>query len=304
MSEVDISSEGEPLTSAVSSGVAGGKRLPPSYKGCLMPATYSHDASYEHRRGFSSIWVSTRFRLWSLIVVWDLTDSADSVWPLIGVADWVSGVLASMMREVVMERAKYEWHDDSEPQERECLGSSGHAAWTITDSGADIPDRLLYLLHPSLRALILRLHAQLHAFANFVLSLDRPITHVNTSRALVQPHDARATVLAKENVRDLLGREGVDLLEWGKAIQTLGSAPGMLSLPPSNINVTFRMLMTSQARHPHQRQTCVKPSLASRVTRSNPQSNPCLALCPPPRLCSGQHRPSRRLHSTALPTSH
>lgn len=36
--------------------------------------------------------------------------------------------------------------------------------------------------------------------------------------------DPRATVLAKENVRDVLGKTGIDLLEWGKAIQTL--APG------------------------------------------------------------------------------
>lgn len=40
--------------------------------------------------------------------------------------------------------------------------------------------------------------------------------------------DPRATVLAKENVRDVLGKTGIDLLEWGKAIQVLapGSNPG------------------------------------------------------------------------------
>lgn len=97
-----------------------------------------------------------------------------------------------------------------------------------------IPARILYLLHPSLRALVLRLHTQLHAFVNFVLSLDQPIAHAPNPAGMGVPpeRDSRATVLAKENVRDVLGKEGVDLLEWGKAIQDLGPGPRESSPKP------------------------------------------------------------------------
>lgn len=94
---------------------------------------------------------------------------------------------------------------------------------------------MLYLLHPSLRALILRLHTQLHSFINFVLSLDRPIPHPNGTMMGAGPQwDARATVLAKENVRDVLGKTGIDILEWGKAIQTLSSTSISNSSDPSS----------------------------------------------------------------------
>lgn len=131
------------------------------------------------------------------------------------------------MRDLILERGKYEWSDQAQPETRESLSSKFknrrlNADWIAPSI------RILYLLHPSLRALILRIHTQIHAFVNFVLSLDSPIPYPNSAGMMGggATWDPRATVLAKENVKDVLGKEGVDLIEWGTAIQTLGLDPG------------------------------------------------------------------------------
>jgi hypothetical protein len=69
--------------------------------------------------------------------------------------------------------------------------------------------------------LIIRLHSQLNAFTHFVLSIDRPIAHPGADVSLGGMTDPRATMLAKANVVDVLGKEGVDLSQWGKAIESL-----------------------------------------------------------------------------------
>jgi hypothetical protein len=76
-------------------------------------------------------------------------------------------------------------------------------------------------VHPILRSLIIRLHSQLNAFTHFVLSIDRPIAHPGAEVSLGGMTDPRATMLAKANVVDVLGKEGVDLSQWGKAIESL-----------------------------------------------------------------------------------
>jgi hypothetical protein len=60
----------------------------------------------------------------------------------------------------------------------------------------------------------------LNAFTQFVLSIDRPIAHPKAD-PLSPMMDPRATILAKANVVDVLGKEGVDLVEWGRAIEAL-----------------------------------------------------------------------------------
>lgn len=45
-----------------------------------------------------------------------MAERAECVWNLIDVADWVSSVLATMMREIIMERGRYEWCDPDEPE--------------------------------------------------------------------------------------------------------------------------------------------------------------------------------------------
>jgi len=54
-----------------------------------------------------------------------------------------------------------------------------------------------------------------------VLSIDRPIAHPGADVSLGGMTDPRATMLAKANVVDVLGKEGVDLSQWGKAIESL-----------------------------------------------------------------------------------
>jgi hypothetical protein len=61
----------------------------------------------------------------------------------------------------------------------------------------------------------------LNAFTHFVLSIDRPIAHPGVDISLGGMTDPRATMLAKANVVDVLGKEGVDLIQWGKAIEGL-----------------------------------------------------------------------------------
>ena len=85
-----------------------------------------------------------------------------------------------------------------------------------------IPLRILYLVHPVLRSLVIRLHSQLNAFTQFVLSIDRPIPFSSSRGNPVQGMvDPRATILAQANIVDVLGREGVNLAEWGTAIESL-----------------------------------------------------------------------------------
>lgn len=152
-------------------------------------------------------------------------DGVASVWPLIRVADWVGGVLAEMMRSVIFARGQLEWTDGELPEDSESPTSCREE--TRTDDPG-IPTRLLYLVHPSLRSLIIRLHSQLNAFTHFVLSIDRPIVHPGADVSFVGMTDPgamlaepRATMLAKANVVDVLGKEGVDLTQWGRAIESL-----------------------------------------------------------------------------------
>jgi hypothetical protein len=99
--------------------------------------------------------------------------------------------------------------------------------------------RILYLAHPTLRALVVRLHSQLNAFVHFVVSLETPIPHANANPlTLGDSRDPRATILAKANVMDVLGKEGVDLAEWGKAIQAI---PTCKSRPRSD-NFSGRLI--------------------------------------------------------------
>jgi hypothetical protein len=82
--------------------------------------------------------------------------------------------------------------------------------------------RILYIVHPVLRSLVIRLHSQLNSFTQFVLAIDRPIPYSNPKgipgQAMVDP---RATILAQANIVDVLGREGVNLADWGKTLESL-----------------------------------------------------------------------------------
>lgn len=105
-----------------------------------------------------------------------------------------------------------------------------------------IPTHLLYLVHPTLRSLVIRLHSQLNAFTHFVLSIDRPIAHPGADISLGGMTDPKATMLAKANVVDVLGKEGVALVEWGKAIE---------GLPQCKLPLTLRVSADEQRPSPN-----------------------------------------------------
>lgn len=81
--------------------------------------------------------------------------------------------------------------------------------------------RLIYLIHPRLRALILRLLAHLYTFVDFIKALDQAIpSPSSTFQSAVSSVDPKSTLLAKEIASDILDREGIDLVLWGKALET------------------------------------------------------------------------------------
>lgn len=74
-----------------------------------------------------------------------------------------------------------------------------------------------------MRALILRLHAQLHVFVTYVQNLDQAIPPPSAAAVpgIIVTPDPKATVLARETARDVLDREGIDLILWGKALESM-----------------------------------------------------------------------------------
>ncbi|WVQ81493.1 hypothetical protein IAT38_003617 [Cryptococcus sp. DSM 104549] len=129
----------------------------------------------------------------------------DSIWPLIGVMEWVMGVLASAMREAVVYGAAMEWEGSDE-------------------SALSDPSPLLLLAHPTLRALTLRLLSQLSQLTTYLTTLERPILPPET-KLVPAPieREAGATVVARERMRDVALREGVDLQLWGKSLESLST---------------------------------------------------------------------------------
>ncbi|WWD21245.1 hypothetical protein CI109_105729 [Kwoniella shandongensis] len=129
----------------------------------------------------------------------------DSIWALIGVMEWATGVIATAMRETVLLGAKIDWE-----------GSDSH-------DFAE-PSTIILLAHPTSRSLVLRLLSQLSQLITFLQTLERPILQPET-RTLPAPlqRDPMATIVARDRVRDVAYREGVDLLEWGKSLQTLST---------------------------------------------------------------------------------
>jgi hypothetical protein len=55
------------------------------------------------------------------------------------------------------------------------------------------------------------------------MSLAVPIPHASDPLSINGSRDPRATILAKANIADVLGKEGVDLVHWGRAIESLST---------------------------------------------------------------------------------
>ncbi|KAE8543548.1 hypothetical protein D1P53_000263 [Cryptococcus gattii VGV] len=138
-----------------------------------------------------------------------ITFDLDSIWPLIAVFDWAISVIARAMREAILVGASAEWQgsDDS-------LMIDPHSP-------------LLILLHPTLRSLSLRILSQLHQLSTFLSTLDRPILppENNVLPAASNTRDPMATVVAREWIRDIPQRQGVDVEHWGRALESVTMTP-------------------------------------------------------------------------------
>lgn len=93
---------------------------------------------------------------------------------------------------------------------------------------SDAHSPLLILLHPALRSLCLRILSQLHQLSTFLSTLDRPILQPENNvvpPAASNTRDPMATVVAREWIRDIPQRQGVDVEQWGRALESVTMSP-------------------------------------------------------------------------------
>lgn len=76
-----------------------------------------------------------------------------------------------------------------------------------------------------IRDIVIQLLAQITAFIAFVLDVKRPILPPRTllNGGQVQNRDNDATMQAKDRVRGMAARQGIDIAKWGKALIALHS---------------------------------------------------------------------------------
>jgi len=136
-----------------------------------------------------------------------------------GVAEWALSLIAGVARDSVLLKAELEWDDADDPLQSQ---STSRLFRQVRPDCAAAYSRVLYMLHPHIRPLILRLFAQVRAYSTFILSLQRPILSPE-SRFFPSPRlrDPRATILAQDQAQDLGIREGLEIELWGKALELL-----------------------------------------------------------------------------------
>lgn len=151
-----------------------------------------------------------------------ITFDLDSIWPLIPVFDWAITVIARAIRQAVLVGAAAEWQGS-----QDSLVKNPHCP-------------LLILLHPALRSLCIRILSQLHQFSIFLATLDRPILlpenkvsppSSNTRR------DPMATVVAREQIRDIPLRHGINVEQWGRALES-GKSSRLFVFPLYNNHIS------------------------------------------------------------------
>lgn len=167
------------------------------------------------------------------------------MWPLIPVAEWAVGVVNGVMRSVLLAQGEMQWPSDGTSSVSASDLNSSEAPNTqpgptdaskpnptgpSTTPTLPLPLHLLLVLHPLLRSRLLRLLAQLSAFRDFVSALDVPILQPESRFAPGgTSRDPRATILARERIRDLgegvgvgVGAGvGVGVGLWGRSLAGL-----------------------------------------------------------------------------------
>ncbi|OXH30157.1 hypothetical protein J008_03988 [Cryptococcus neoformans] len=149
----------------------------------------------------------------------------DSIWPLITVFDWAIGVIARAMREAILVGASAEWQGSEDS--------------LIIDTSSP----LLLLVHPILRSLCLRILSQLHQLVLFLSTLERPILQPESKTLpAASTRDPMATVVARERIRDIPLRQGVDVEQWGRALESLTTTPDQKDVDKSLIELSLTPL--------------------------------------------------------------
>lgn len=72
--------------------------------------------------------------------------------------------------------------------------------------------------------MVISLLAAIHAFSGFVLALEDPILPPESRLGgMTRQRDPRATLVAKDRVRDLGLAQGMEVMAWGKALEGVNS---------------------------------------------------------------------------------
>ncbi|OCF56391.1 hypothetical protein L486_06335 [Kwoniella mangroviensis CBS 10435] len=130
----------------------------------------------------------------------------DSIWPLIGTMEWCITTITTTMRSVIL------------------LG--GHMEYSNIDleEYLERPTSIIILIQPEYRQLVIKILSQLNQLIGFLDKLDGPILQPETK--VLPPRlkrDAMATILARDRIRDVAYRNGMDLIEWGKALERVST---------------------------------------------------------------------------------
>ncbi|WVW79438.1 hypothetical protein I302_101407 [Kwoniella bestiolae CBS 10118] len=134
-----------------------------------------------------------------------ITFDLDSIWPLIGLMEWSINHISTSMRELILLGAQMEYSASD-------------------DIDLEQPSSTIILLQLGYRQLVIKLLSQLNTLIGFLDRLDRPILQPE-SKVLPAPlkRDAMATIIARDRIRDVAYANGVDLMQWGKALEGLST---------------------------------------------------------------------------------
>ncbi|KAL7409324.1 hypothetical protein BDY24DRAFT_403425 [Mrakia frigida] len=173
------------------------------------------------------------------------TDSfqIESIWNLITETSWVLNTIGDLLRTALLERGWNTWNKKE-----------------TTEAPAPVA-RLLILLHPTTRDLLQSLLSQIQLFSAFVTSsLSSPIP--GSPDAATQVRSVVSTEIAKNRLRDVVDRSGLDLVLLAEELE--GLAGGMsndlnrdeldppllsLSIPPLRV-ADMETLSSSVSRLP------------------------------------------------------
>nr|XP_019009879.1 uncharacterized protein I206_05440 [Kwoniella pini CBS 10737]OCF48660.1 hypothetical protein I206_05440 [Kwoniella pini CBS 10737] len=128
-----------------------------------------------------------------------ITFDLDSIWPIIGILEWSIDFISNSMRESILLGAQIQM--ELSPNLNHPLSS-------------------LILIHPKLRRIVIRILSQLYQFINFIENLNKPILqpeNKNSNETLKR--DAMSTIVARDKIKDISYKEGLDIINWGKNLE-------------------------------------------------------------------------------------